>query len=260
MIALDQDEEEVQPQPDPHIYQPEEQEEEQEDDDLEIDRRIRRSYERLRRLTIIGSPDFNSESLCEDTLTVEGGFDTGYAVNYVDCGKAAEGGVTPGACPSAITIEFHGVTLDCGCTPIISGDARSAIVTNLAFNDDPLPLTAFHACDPNCFLDSDYATPLIHTIFYGDTDCSGSPILEENDFLNQLSVEFVGGIWYVIAIAYNALIFYGTTTDITSPIANTLVCSTSPIVIDSPITDCIFGGPFTFTGSLAHGGTVSVTM
>lgn len=104
MIIIDQDEEIEQDDfgqeiPDPNIYQPPD----EQDDENELDRRIRRSHERLRRLTIIGAPDWDAEALCQDTLNVEGGFDTGYAVQFQDCGggvTAATGACCHGACSS----------------------------------------------------------------------------------------------------------------------------------------------------------------
>lgn len=113
MTVLDQDEEVQQDefpveQPDPLIYQPEE-----EDD---IDERIRRAHERLRRLTIIGVPDFNTEVGCQDTLTVEGAYDTGYAVQFIDCGQAAGNQpVTMGACCQG---SICSITDAAGCASI----------------------------------------------------------------------------------------------------------------------------------------------
>ncbi len=92
----DQEDEPQQERPDPNVYQPD-----QESDDIEIDRRIRRANERLKRMTMVGFPQINDTLGCQDTLTVEGGFDTGWAINYIDCGEqmAREGGGTgTGAC------------------------------------------------------------------------------------------------------------------------------------------------------------------
>ncbi len=107
-MAEDQEDEPQQDKPDPNVYQPD-----QESDDLEIDRRIRRVHERLRRMTMVGFPQINETFGCQDTLTVEGGSDTGWAINYIDCGKqqAREGPPTPsgpcGIAPSGCQVLFR---------------------------------------------------------------------------------------------------------------------------------------------------------
>ncbi len=103
-MAEDQEDELQQDKPDPNVYQPD-----QEDDDVEIDRRIRRAHERLKRMTMVGFPQINETFGCQDTLTVEGGFDTGWAINYIDCGEqeAREGPPTPPVfpcCPTAMLV------------------------------------------------------------------------------------------------------------------------------------------------------------
>lgn len=76
MPVLDQDEKQDEfPTPDPHVYQPEEDDEEE-----EVDRRIRRAGERIRRLTIVGAPDDSDDDESCDTV-VAGAWDTGYEVN-----------------------------------------------------------------------------------------------------------------------------------------------------------------------------------
>ncbi len=91
----DESQQETPSTPDPNVYQPDQ----EEDDELEIDRRIRRANERLKRMTMVAFPQINDEFLCQDSLTVEGGFSTGWAINYIDCGKqAARVGVPTGAC------------------------------------------------------------------------------------------------------------------------------------------------------------------
>lgn len=91
-MAENQDDQFQQENPDPNVYQPD-----QEEDDIEIDRRIRRAHERLKRMTMVGFPQINETFGCQDTLHVEGGFDTGWAINYIDCGKqkAREGPPPP---------------------------------------------------------------------------------------------------------------------------------------------------------------------
>ncbi len=95
MILLDQDGAVKQgdfgeEQPDPNVYQPDV----QRDDDAEFDRRIRRVYERLERLSIVGGPD----------IDVEGAWDSGYAVKgrFKESGQGQTGPTGPtgptGAC------------------------------------------------------------------------------------------------------------------------------------------------------------------
>ncbi len=115
-MAEDQEDESQQDAPDPNIYQPD-----QESDDIEIDRRIRRANERLKRMTMVGFPQINDTLGCQDTLTVEGGFDTGWAINYIDCGKQQEreGPPTPPVtpcCPTATLVcdQISATAAQCG--------------------------------------------------------------------------------------------------------------------------------------------------
>ncbi len=129
-MAEDQEDEPQQEKPDPNVYQPD-----QEEDDIELDRRIRRTHERLKRMTMVGFPQINETFGCQDTLTVEGGFETGWAINYIDCGKqrAREGPPITEchACPpDSITLTLAGVNLCGGCIELTGIGAGLSVVVS----------------------------------------------------------------------------------------------------------------------------------
>ncbi len=151
-MAQAQEDEPQQDKPDLNVYQPD-----QDSDDIEIDRRIRRANERLKRMTMVGFPQINDTLGCQDTLTVEGGFGTGWAINYIDCGEQAAreggGGEPTGAC-----------CLDGACTQMteaaclaIGGSWSSGL-----------------SCDPNPCCDNcpDSMAPTITVTFTGVSLCS----------------------------------------------------------------------------------------
>ncbi len=165
------------------------------------------------------------------------------------------GGVTsvniipgPLPCPDSISIEFTGVTFDCGCKD--TGSGTSAIFTEGTFNGSPVAFRKLGGCGNACFWGFDSMGGICEAgTFENDfsewesnTSCSGSP--DETGTWDQCVVNFFSkdGLYYLIItstfLGFRGYpVFYGTTTDISLPIANTIDCGTG----------------------IAHGGTATIT-
>ncbi len=189
-------------------------------------------------------------------------------------------GTTPiEACPDPISLSFSGVTFDCDCTPFDDPPTQSFIVTDegdvnsLAMAMD-LNLTLSTGCSDcpdgpgsNMAWANTGSPPLaahcVISYWNEEGDCSGGPSgTDFNEYLGVVMV-LISGVYHLIAYFRNTLVFYGTTTDLTSPIANLLTeCDASfTDYSGNPAFSCVsiaFFGGTSFTAS-AHGGTATIT-
>lgn len=154
-------------------------------------------------------------------------------------------------CPTNILVEFSEVVIDCGC--VDTGSGTSTIFTDHAFNGNPVALTrstpaGLFDCGNSCrwLFDSvggacPAGTLALHYQFWDDSsNCSTTMESEGNTDTCIIRFWLRDGVYTLIVIQaflgfLGYLVFYGTTSDITLPIANTISCP------------------------IAHGGTATIT-
>ncbi len=197
----------------------------------------------------------------------------------VNASRDRSGAAPPSSCPTPITVQFSGVTFDCGCTPLVLTESSFIVtdegnVNSLAMAMD-LNLTLSTGCSDcpdgpgsNMAWANTGSPPLaahcVISFWNEEVDCSGGPSGSDfNEYLGVVMV-LISGTYHLIAYFLNTLVFYGTTTDLTSPIANLLTeCDASfTDYSGNPAFSCVsiaFFGGTSFTTS-AHGGTAAVTI
>ncbi len=194
-------------------------------------------------------------------ITIAGSAWQGYALNVPFC-PPETAFVCPSPCPSTATIRFSGVIMD-GCC--LSAPTSSSEVTDIGlFND----LDVVLGLDGNpgcCFYDytgSPVSTMAVHgKIWFPQTDCSGFPFADRDFGIGDslfVTVGCINGTWFVIAGLAGDLLFYATTTNIGSTVANELVsCDGTIVSRNLPGGDC--SDFFTDTQSAGYNGTAIVT-
>jgi hypothetical protein len=184
----------------------------------------------------------------------------------------------PVGCPTSggfISIEFSGVNFDCGCIIEGVGTSYTDLITEDSaqpFNGVPVGMFPHTSACSDCmwYPAVDNVLFLHHKVFYDVAeDCTGFVASDATLAERSVVVRCTAGTWEVFVYTGHAsgaiigiALFYGTATDISSPISNSLSCQNTPVTIDNPLVNCFFG-----TGSggvvmpiAAHGGSATITL
>ncbi len=170
-----------------------------------------------------------------------------------------------GTCP-ALNITFNGVTFDCGCWDELDG-LSFEFTDGGDFNDFEI-VTITDPDPPDCAICAKVhaggdADPQLHEKVWTTppTDCSGTPIIDSDEFIRTIVIAQVAGTWYVVARFGVVLFFFGSAPDLDSPIPNLLTsCNLTPTLLINDFTNC-YGASWNDTPlvALGHGGTATVT-
>lgn len=162
-----------------------------------------------------------------------------------------------------VNVTFHSVAIDCGCqsaAPI--GPTHSSLYTDISFNETPYLLTIGSIVCSTCYRHVFNPSVSIDDKEWNHvTDCSGPPDHHFTVTPINIYLTLISGIYYLMAVQPGSaggqtIFFYGTTTDLSSPIVNTSFCTT-PITWDNPLIECINGGSITAFGA-GHNGTATI--
>lgn len=159
--------------------------------------------------------------------------------------------------------------MDCGCFSLAPvAPTQSALITGATFNESPATLVVvspFGHCDNPCNRGrTDFSTaPKVHLCEYADcNDCSCPPTFPCADVGFVINLTLISGIYYLMARVViggvSAIVFYGTTPDLSLPIANECVCQPTLITWDNPLIECIFGTSL-ISGSASHDGYATIS-
>ena len=173
----------------------------------------------------------------------------------------------PAACPASITVTFHGVLFDCGCTfNNFGGGSTSAIVTDISLDGAVISMVGGNhhvPCDvAHCDFVSSAAPNRLHTRSYNNATCSGTPDFE-GDIPPQVYVALVGGTWsvfgFVDTLVGDAAFFIGSGSNPAS-ISNTMFCTTNTgnVNWDDNAIECQILAPLSASG-VAHAGTCTIS-
>lgn len=199
-----------------------------------------------------------------------GSLKAGYAVN-INVGAAPETSPAPPTCSETATITLSDVVLDCGCTQIGAGfSLRYAIGTDIGgINGNPqvLDLDGFTCATADCHWFNHTADGVyFNEADYLLSDCSDIPIPIGTRFCDMY-ITLKAGVYQVLITAINSIIFYGTTTDISTPISNvatSCIPAFTAYGYDDPVMGKLlqcegFDNP-SFFSTIAHGGTAMITI
>ncbi len=189
----------------------------------------------------------------------------GTLINVADTSARRAGG--GGGCPTTLLIEFNGVTF-CACTPNEAGTASFTLVDS-AVN----PFNGFHSigfnlgpvagCTADCAWPIGGSTNIYNvdaTIFSTAPDCSGSSSTSTFS-VGAITVVLVSGIYHLVAYGpFDCMLFYGTSSDLLTPFANTVMCDPIFTTWDNPAIRCLNLGATRDLNVAASGGTATITL
>ncbi len=166
------------------------------------------------------------------------------------------GPTPPTVCPTSVTfsgIEFCCVPGGSGTSAMLFEDSGADPIE--VINDTPFSLLDIDPaapCDTRCSGQTDLG---IHN--WNSSDCTTSPTGDTVTGI-ALFVVHAAGIWYVLALtaADGVILFYGTTTNPATPIANQVICNNT-VEYDNDAFTCLFDGPSMLLG-VAENGTATL--
>ncbi len=105
------------------------------------------------------------------------------------------------------------------------------------------------------------ATPSVHGIAYFATPCIPDNIDFEFDKIVGVLVANIAGVYHLLAVtgAFDPfgppelIFFYGTTTSLSIPAVNQVVCDGTGSTWDNALVNCFYGSPQTFIGAAVGG-------
>lgn len=183
--------------------------------------------------------------------------------------RASPGGVI---CPTSITVQFSGVTFDCGCSLFFEGSEGSFLITDEGDSNSFVTLMGLGSLGSSCgdcaglkwFSRSGFGlSPHVLISYWNeDSECSGPPTGTDFPEYFGLIMVLLSGTYYLVAYINFSLVFYGSTTNLNLPIANTLSCDLGfHDYSGDPAIACLFNGVLTPNlNSISHGGTATVTV
>lgn len=205
-------------------------------------------------------------------VTVDEHEGKGTVINISDTSARRQAGGGGESCPARVQVQFSGIVFDCGCSLFSEGSTSSFLITDEGDANSfvtPMSLGSLGGSCGDCeglkwFSGSGFGlSPHVLTSYWNeDSECSGTP--SGTDFPQYFGMIMVllSGTYYLVAYINFNLVFYGSTTDLNLPIANTLSCDLGfHDYSGDPAIACLFNGVLTPNlNSVAHGGTAIVTV
>ncbi len=141
----------------------------------------------------------------------------------------------PAGCPTSVT--FNGVEFCCSCNPSVGAFSEYYEDVDNQLNGVPIPVGTILGVCTYCQYD---AGGVVHLANNAGVSC---PVTDPFETGLELTLEFTqsASVWYVMLYLRPeaTIIFYGTTTDTSMPIANLLTdCGLTPTTFSNPMVDC----------------------